>query len=195
MLFSLDVVRARKGDCLILHYGSEGDPRIVLIDGGPRGVYAESLKDRLLEIKDERGIESGKPLPIDLLMVSHMDDDHIQGILELTKDLLQDDRQFAQVLAFWHNSFENVIGPPPEQLTSAFAAQFGAASMDGDPPILYLDADVSDKDEKEVEASLKLLASVKQGAQLRRDIIDGLMVELNPHFGGELIVGRDLLEV
>ena len=51
MLFSLDVVRARKGDCLILHYGSEDDPRLMLIDGGPRGVYGPHLKPRLEEIK------------------------------------------------------------------------------------------------------------------------------------------------
>ena len=28
MIFSLDVRRARKGDCLLLHYGSDEDPRL-----------------------------------------------------------------------------------------------------------------------------------------------------------------------
>lgn len=43
MLFSLDVLRARKGDCLMLHYGPEDDPRLILIDGGPsEGLCAAS---------------------------------------------------------------------------------------------------------------------------------------------------------
>ena len=187
MLFSLDVIRARKGDCLVLHYGSQDKPCMVLIDGGPRGVYGDSLKDRLRQIKKGRGIEPNKPLPIDLLMVSHVDDDHIQGILDLTKDLKEDDPKFARVRGFWHNSFENVIGQVPEQLTASFEAQFGAASTGGDPPDLFLDVDSDDKDEKEVEAALKLLASVKQGAQLRSDIVNALGVNLNPHFNQELI--------
>ena len=37
-IFSLEVVRARKGDCLLLHYGTEKQPRLGLIDGGPSGV-------------------------------------------------------------------------------------------------------------------------------------------------------------
>ena len=40
-MFILDVVRARKGDCLILHFGSEDDPHIALIDGGHFAVFME----------------------------------------------------------------------------------------------------------------------------------------------------------
>ena len=38
-IFSLDVLRARKGDCLMLHFGSTDDPHLMLIDGGPSKVY------------------------------------------------------------------------------------------------------------------------------------------------------------
>ncbi len=185
MLFSLDVVRARKGDCLILHYGSEDDPRLVLIDGGPRGVYAPHLKPRLEQIREARGIEENEPLAIDLLMVSHVDDDHIQGILDLTRDLIQDDPQFAQVLSFWHNSFENIIGDTPKELTAAFQSQFGAASMGGDPPALTLDAG---EEEEVIVSTLKVLASIQQGAQLRNDVVNKLEAPLNPEFDGGLIL-------
>ena len=51
------------------------------------------------------------PLPVDLLMVSHVDDDHIHGILDLTGELLRDKaahgRCSLQVSSFWHNSFDN----------------------------------------------------------------------------------------
>ena len=50
MFFSLDVLRARKGDCLMLHFGSEQDPHLILIDGGPSDVYQPFLKPRLQKI-------------------------------------------------------------------------------------------------------------------------------------------------
>ena len=75
MRLSLDVRRARKGDCLLLHFGSKNEPGLVLIDGGPSDVFAPQLRPRLIEIKDARGLGEGQPLPIDVLMVSHVDDD------------------------------------------------------------------------------------------------------------------------
>src|SRR4029077_16399366 len=87
MIFSLDVRRARKGDCLLLHFGTAAKPGLVMIDGGPKSVYLPHLKPRLLELKKARGLGPQQPLPVDLLMVSHVDDDHIQGILDLTREL------------------------------------------------------------------------------------------------------------
>ena len=54
MIFSLDVRRARKGDCLLLHFGTTEDPGLVMIDGGPKAVYEPHLKPRLSEIRDRR---------------------------------------------------------------------------------------------------------------------------------------------
>ena len=70
MIFSLDVRRARKGDCLILHYGTKVKPGLVLIDGGPAQVYGPQLKPRLEEIRKARRLAEGEPLTVDLLMVS-----------------------------------------------------------------------------------------------------------------------------
>lgn len=189
MLFSLDVIRARKGDCLLLHYGSKGDPRLMIIDGGPKAVYAPHLKPRLEQVKEARGLGKKEPLVVDLLMVSHIDDDHIQGILDLTRDLIQDNRQFAQVLSFWHNSFDDIIGEIPNELTASFKKQFGAASMSGDSSDdMTLDID---KDEEVIVSSLKVLASVQQGAQLRSNVVNKLQAELNVDFGGGLILARE----
>jgi hypothetical protein len=189
MLFSLDVVRARKGDSILLHYGSKDDPRLAIIDGGPKAVYAPHLKPRLEQIKRARGLGKNEPLVVDLLMVSHVDDDHIQGILDLTRDLIQDNPQFAQILGFWHNSFENIIGQVPQQLTASFKQQFGAASMNGEPPPdMTLDVD---EDEVVVVSSLKVLASIQQGAQLRSDIKNKLKAELNADFDGGLVLAKE----
>ena len=58
MFFTLDVRRARKGDCLVLHYGSADDPGLALIDGGPANVYKPFLKPRLDEIRKMRAGEN-----------------------------------------------------------------------------------------------------------------------------------------
>jgi len=187
MLFSLDVIRARKGDCLLLHYGSKEEPRLMIIDGGPRKVYLPHLKPRLEEIKQARGLKNDDPLEVDLLMVSHVDDDHIQGILDLTKDLIQDDPKFLRVLRFWHNSFENIISDLPAELSASFTNKFGAASIEGEPPDLTID---SDEEEEVVVSSLKVLASIKQGAQLRSDVIKKLKATLNEDFDGGLILAN-----
>ena len=84
MIFSLDVRRARKGDCLLLHFGTKAKPGLVMIDGGPKRVYEPHLKPRLDEIRTARKLAKNDSLLVDLLMVSHVDDDHIQGILDLT---------------------------------------------------------------------------------------------------------------
>ena len=138
MIFSLEVRRARKGDCLLLHFGSKDDPGLVMIDGGPKKVYKPHLRPRLQEMKTTRGLADEESLPVDLLMVSHVDDDHIQGILELTSELIEAQREhqppLVQVLSFWHNSFDDIIGHKPEELTAAFRSQFGTAATSGELP-------------------------------------------------------------
>ncbi|HKY05430.1 MAG TPA: hypothetical protein VJQ56_11095 [Blastocatellia bacterium] len=195
MMFSLDVIRARKGDCLILHYGSEDDPRLVMIDGGPSGVYGPHLKPRLDQIRQARGLEKAEPLTVDLLMVSHVDDDHIKGILDLTKELIEaksaQKPQRVQVLSLWHNSFDNIIGNTPDELTAAFKSQFGPASIEGQLPDDATLDDVDEAiDEKTIFANLKVLSSIAQGAQLRSDV-ENLDFPLNPEFDGELIIARE----
>ena len=114
MIFSLDVRRARKGDCLLLHFGSKSEPGLALIDGGPKNVYLPHLKPRLLEIRKARGLDRQQPLPVDLLMVSHVDDDHIQGILDLTREMTSTNAApLLRVLSFWHNSFDDIAGNKP----------------------------------------------------------------------------------
>lgn len=182
MIFSLDVIRAGKGDCLLLHYGTKDERGLIVIDGGPSGIYTPHLKPRLKKIRHNLA-QNRKPLEIDLLMISHVDDDHIHGILDMTKDLIQDDKKFAQIFSFWHNSFDNILDNGAEEVTSAFKNQFGEASMDGSPPDLNLDID---EDEELIDSSLKVLASIKQGAQLCSDI-KKLDIELNPEFDEGLI--------
>lgn len=182
MIFSLDVRRARKGDCLILHYGSKTNPGLGLIDGGPSQVYGPHLKPRLQEIRKLRKLAPDEPLTVDFLMVSHIDDDHINGVLELTKELLEakaaQKRLPLKIKGVWHNTFDDIIGNNPKELTAAVTAQFGPASLTGEPDVDGLDADVA-----------KVLASVGQGFRLRDDL-RGLKLRVNPDFDGGLVIAK-----
>jgi hypothetical protein len=186
MIFSLDVRRARKGDCLLLHFGSQAKPGLAMIDGGPSSVYQPFLKPRLLEIRKARKLDKQMPLPVDLLMVSHVDDDHIQGILDLTREMVASKQApLLRVFSFWHNSFDDIIGNTPKELTAAVTAQFGAASLSGGLPA---DASLDSSQSPEVtRASLRVLASLEQGHRLRGDAAT-LGYPLNPEFDGKLIL-------
>jgi glyoxylase-like metal-dependent hydrolase (beta-lactamase superfamily II) len=85
-MLALEAVKARHGDCLLLHWGTPDTPELVLIDGGPDRVYKEFLRPRLLELRQQRAPAGA--LQLSLAMLSHIDDDHIQGLLELTGEIV-----------------------------------------------------------------------------------------------------------
>ena len=103
-MFRLEALQARHGDCLILRW-NDGVDRLALIDGGPDQTYSGVLSDRLRDIASER---VGESLPIDLLMVSHIDDDHIHGVLDLVDDIDSGDSP-VEVRRIWHNSLEHLL--------------------------------------------------------------------------------------
>jgi hypothetical protein len=201
MFFSMEVRRARKGDCLLLHYGSRDNPGLVMIDGGPSAVFGPHLRPRLQEIRKKR-VKGDKPLQVDLLMVSHVDDDHIQGILDLTRELREaaDERrpQLVQILGLWHNSFDNIISHNMKPLTASVTAALNGGAEFSDNDVIEVeehykrsDSDVdSDEAGELVSSSLKVLSSISQGAQLRHDA-EKLEIPINEEFGGDLIVAKN----
>jgi hypothetical protein len=187
MIFSVDVRRAHKGDCLLLHFGTEEDPGLILIDGGPADVYKPQLRPRLEEIRQMRHLSADAPLRVDLLMVSHVDDDHIHGILDLTAGMRDGTAPALQVMSFWHNSFDNIVANDTTELTANFKQHVVAAGDTGTlPKDATIDADDPNLDEEAIVSSLKVLASIAQGARLRLDT-EALNFELNPEFDGKLI--------
>jgi beta-lactamase superfamily II metal-dependent hydrolase len=195
MLFSLDVLRARKGDSLMLHYGPEDEPHLMLIDGGPSNVYKPHLKPRLLQIHERRGLEEEDPLPVDVVMVSHVDDDHIKGILDLAKEQRTEPDVRLEVGSLWHNSFDDLLKTRPTELR--VEAGFGAAAFDSardsgsalasiGQNALASD-DLNNEDELQ---SAKVLASIPQGRQLRDDA-EVLGWKPNSLFKDKLILATD----
>ncbi|HET9226113.1 MAG TPA: hypothetical protein VFR31_05570 [Thermoanaerobaculia bacterium] len=172
----LEALRAQFGDALLLHYGTEAKPRLAVIDGGPPGVYNDALEPRLMQIRDERGLAASKALDIDLMMVSHIDRDHIAGILDLVQNLkeLKDSKQPApwKIRRFWHNSFDDLLGNDDVSVASAASTMSTASLGDLLAP----------------EGSL-LLASVSEGRELR-DLLDALKLGGNPPFKGLVRAGK-----
>jgi hypothetical protein len=183
MIFSLEVRRARSGDCLILHYGSQAAPGLLLIDGGPAQVYSSFLRPRLAALKAARAPDEKTPLAVDAVMVSHIDDDHINGILELTRELViaKDEKRpaLAKIRSVWHNTFDDIIGNSPKELTAAITAQFGASALTSEPDTEGMD-----------RSAAMVLASVDQGIRLRDDIRK-LGLKPNALFGGRLAMATE----
>lgn len=103
-MFQLEAVKAMHGDCLLLHWGTAAKPGVALIDGGPSGIYRDHLRPRLLDLIAQRGA----PLKLDLMMLSHIDDDHINGLLDLAKAV--EDKDIAVSIGrLWHNSLEGLL--------------------------------------------------------------------------------------
>jgi hypothetical protein len=128
-----------------MHYGSKEDPGLALIDGGPAQVYQQHLKPRLQRIRKVRGLGDDESLLVDLLMVSHIDDDHLKGVLEMTHELViaKDSRQPLswRIRDAWHNTFDDIIGNKPDELLAAVTASFGAAALSGESDTEGLDHD------------------------------------------------------
>ncbi len=192
MYFSLDVLRARKGDCLMLHYGTDEDPHLMLIDGGPANVYKPHLAPRIARVHKVRGLDKNDPLPVDVLMVSHVDDDHIRGILELTAEQLGNSPDLRlKVSSLWHNSFDDLLNTKADELLSGFGQASLTASAGRQGGFDGIEVD----DEEEAHQTVEVLASISQGRQLRDDR-EALQQKspgqrqwrLNSKFGGKLIM-------
>lgn len=79
-MFTITMLPARQGDCLWIEYGDESGatPHRILIDCGTSSTYDKALKAHLEAL--------GPDLYIDLFIVTHIDTDHIGGVLELLEN-------------------------------------------------------------------------------------------------------------
>lgn len=78
-VFRIHVLPAQRGDSLWIEYGPEDALRHILIDGGITSTARDQIRRRVEQI--------GTPLHFELLVVTHIDLDHIQGILQFMEDL------------------------------------------------------------------------------------------------------------
>jgi beta-lactamase superfamily II metal-dependent hydrolase len=173
-MVTFEAVRAKYGDSILLHYGTDDKPQLVIIDGGPPGVWKDALQPRLDQLRQVRGLEESDPLDIALLMVSHLDEDHISGILNLMRLLNQkrvdEEAPPYDVRKAWVNTFEDLTGEKTggASFGAAEAAALGASPLGG--ALVQTSSGIE-------------LASVGQGRELR-DLIKAMTLEGNMPFKG-----------
>lgn len=77
-MFTIEMLPGGPGDCLWIEYGTPAAPRRILVDGGASAGAQSTLRKRIRAL--------GAAARFELLIVTHVDDDHIDGILGLLGD-------------------------------------------------------------------------------------------------------------
>lgn len=164
-MFSLEFLAAQHGDCILIRWGEAG--KVMLVDGGPSTVYEDVLKPRLLKLPHQPNTSP----TLDVVCVSHIDDDHIVGILRMLVEIHRARQDYLEepfrICRFWHNSVDALIDVKSPGL---------AASVDN-----LLNAARSDR---------TVAASYNQGRDVR-NAAAALGIAGNPPFSGPIVQGSE----
>src|SRR6185436_19158896 len=97
-MITIELLPAAHGDALWIEYGSDPDRRRILIDGGPAHSYEFGLRNRMALQPEERRI-------FELMVVTHIDADHIDGALILLQDKNSPTGLKFHAKEFWFNAW------------------------------------------------------------------------------------------
>lgn len=168
-MFNVNVIQAEYGDCVLIQLGDKiSDSSYILVDGGPSSVYRQQLKPTLQE--------ECKNKILDLVVCSHIDIDHIGGLLGLFLDLNSNDSNIDNNLSvknLWHNSFQNLLSARSVDVTKV--REFLASVESG----RFTDF--------EKPGNLSVMKAVGEGMELG-ELAQQLSIPVNDEFKGELIV-------
>lgn len=92
---TVKVFPALNGDCFLI----TAEETNILIDGGYVNTYNEFLKPNLIEM-------ASKGEKLSLLVVSHIDADHISGIMKFIEE--NESEKIIPVQNIWHNAFRHI---------------------------------------------------------------------------------------
>lgn len=186
-MVTLEALQARKGDALLLRREAGDSSALIIIDGGAAGVFRLSLQPRLDALRRELQSDDPEPpsLRVDLMIVSHIDDDHIAGLLELTDHLI-DQPQVGnldyKIRVIWHNSFEAI----------AQGAAAGLASVTGDANTASIDNTMTELN-LSTEGAL-VVVSIPQGRRLA-DNARRLDIASNVPWKGPIVADTSLRDL
>ena len=188
----LRVFQSQKGDCLLLE-GRDG--KRMLVDGGMAASYTSFVAPVLSKL--------GRNEKLDVVYVSHIDEDHISGVLKMVDDLVEwrvFDHQKASgnpkakqpdpvrtprppaIDQVWHNAFSAELGENAGRIEAALAATVTILSG--------LD-DTRERARLDVEEKAELATSVNQALQLSSKIgFKELGIRLNGPAKGKLMFLR-----
>jgi beta-lactamase superfamily II metal-dependent hydrolase len=186
----LTVFQSGKGDCLLL--ADTGDRTRILVDGGMPDAYSEHVAPGLSALRNK------KKKDIDLVYVSHIDSDHLGGILRMLDDEVLWRVHEHQVKignrthqppraprppaigALWHNGFRDQLPKTAEPIAETLAAM---------APILS--GAVLDELRDIGRTQGDLTSSVAEAIRVSRRISpEQLKIPLNQQVQGKLLMRR-----
>jgi beta-lactamase superfamily II metal-dependent hydrolase len=165
-VIKLHVVQAEFGDCLILESGVGKNSTTLLIDGGPYQTFEKHLKSTLQKLPIE-----GK---LDLVVLSHIDNDHIIGLLDMLEEIKtqreEGTKELVKISKLWHNSFNDLLqtDEDPNKFLKNFFLTMNFRSME---------------EQKKMESSIASI--IMKGFQQATDLTslaNFLKIPLNPEF-------------
>jgi len=184
----LTVFQSAEGDCLLVT-GKDG--KNMLVDGGMGHSYTNHVAPALGKLRDE-----GKKL--DLVYVSHIDEDHISGVLKMVDDLVDwrvhdfhvqngqpnhkppKSVRPPEIAGIWHISFRALVDDNAGPIESLLAATAAVLSGADDPEL-----------REAAEEHRELATSTTQALKLSRRIGDKqLKIPLNKPYKRKLMSVR-----
>ena len=182
------IFQSDKGDCLLLTSAAGAN---VLVDGGMSDAFTTHVQPFL-------GDMAANGTHIDLVYVSHIDQDHIAGVLTLLDNIMSwrvhDYRtenglstkvprvpRMPEVKAIWHNAFSMLLGENAAAAEDLLAQSSRLLSLSGDAGWVDL-----------ATTHQELAYSISEAIRVsRRVAADQLAIPLNAEFGGQLILVRN----
>jgi hypothetical protein len=195
----LRVFQAEKGDCILVTTASG---RHMLADGGMADSYTEFVAPEL-----ERLRLAGDAL--DLVYVSHIDEDHISGILKMLDDLVDwrvfehhgagssavrpDSHRPPEIRGIWHNAFHEQITRNQGRIERMFAADVGRLLDEAARALAIFDDDDAPPDRRDIARYFRsLVTSKRQAIEVSRRIGDSqLGIPLNEEYDNRLMYVAD----
>lgn len=96
---TIEIFPAEDGDAFLVRLDNKKN---ILIDMGYVDTYKNYIKDRLVEIKNDNQC-------IDLLIITHIDEDHIEGAIEFLKENGDaNNPKIIEVKEIWYNSYRHL---------------------------------------------------------------------------------------
>lgn len=172
------MIQAEYGDCFLLQSKLGTDSFNALIDGGPYQTFEKHLKATLQKLP-----LNGK---LDLIVLSHIDNDHIIGLLDLLEQIKSEKENGKKVLIkigkLWHNSFNDLF------------------QLNTDPSILFKDTFLSENfmPSGQIKDRKKIVTLIMKGFQQGRDLTQlakSLKIKINPGFKKLIFVNETIMSI
>ena len=183
----LTAFQADKGDCLLLETAN-GKNRM-LIDGGMKRAYSTHVAPALGALRRAKK-------KLDVVYVSHIDEDHIAGVQRMLDDEASwrvyayhvkngnsehpkpDAPRPPEIGAIFHNSFHDQVGNNSGKIENMLAATATILSGSEQPWLRQV-----------VEQRQNLVTSIQQAMKVSQRIKpQQLKIPLNPQFAGKLMI-------